>query len=98
MGFFPSGRQHYHEPLPLRRPTFIDNPSSFSQCKRSHRPPPIELSEDTEAKSKLPVLNSQLSSHTFWVELLAEFGSARESGPLSSPIERRSLDGDRQLD
>ncbi|CAG7562088.1 unnamed protein product [Fusarium equiseti] len=98
MGFFPSGRQHYHEPLPLRRPTYIDNPSSFSQCKRSHRPPPIELSEDTEAKSKLPVLNSQLSSHTFWVQLLAEFHSARESSPLSSPIERRSLDVDRQLD
>ncbi|RBR23249.1 uncharacterized protein FIESC28_03991 [Fusarium coffeatum] len=96
MVFFPSGRQHYHEPLPLRRPTFIDNPSSFSQCKRSHRPSPLDLADvDTEAKAKLPVVNSQLSSHTFWVQLLAECGDV---SPLSSPIERRSLDVDRQLD
>lgn len=96
MGFFTSGRQHYHEPLPLRRPTFIDNPSSFSQCKRSHRPSPLDLTDvDTEAKAKLPVVNSQLSSHTFWVQLLAE---CRDVSPLSSPIERRSLDVDRQLD
>ncbi|RFN51241.1 hypothetical protein FIE12Z_4559 [Fusarium flagelliforme] len=104
MGFFPSGRQHYHEPLPLRRPTFIDNPSSFSQCKRSHLPSPLDLTEDTEAKAKLPVLNSQLSSHTFWLQVLTEFSgvvgpeSAREYSPLSSPVERRSLDADRQLD
>ena len=96
MGFFTSGRQHYHEPLPLRRPTFIDNPSSFSQCKRSHRPSPLDLTDvDAEAKAKLPVVNSQLSSHTFWVQLLAE---CRDVSPLSSPIERRSLDVDRQLD
>ncbi|KAJ4139837.1 hypothetical protein NW768_001182 [Fusarium equiseti] len=98
MGFFPSGRQHYHEPLPLRRPNFVDNPSSFSQCKRSHRPSPLDLTEATETLSKLLLLNSQLSSHTFWVQLLAEFDSDREFSPLSSPIERRSLDVDRQLD
>lgn len=111
MGFFTTGRQHYLEPLPLRRPTFIDRPSFFSEeCDRGHRPSSFDLGGSSNFKYAPKPTRGQ----SFYKALLEKFdevisprtslldsallGSGTFAGRLSpSPIERASLDVSKQL-
>ncbi|KAF4959399.1 hypothetical protein FGADI_1721 [Fusarium gaditjirri] len=76
---YPSGREHYHEPLPLRSSTQPHHALLFSQRPRDNRPQPIYLGSDSNFDGFVsPVVYISPQSPTtaeIQAQINAEFGA-----------------------
>ncbi|KAH7264882.1 uncharacterized protein BKA55DRAFT_685365 [Fusarium redolens] len=72
---YPSGREHYHEPLPLRSGTKPYRTLLFSQRPRNNRPEPFDLGSDSSFGEFFSPVSSISTQGPTIAEIQAEFGA-----------------------